>query len=80
MTGLEQYGCLKFGQAFEVFGKILLDNAGLDSNKILSELVSKNIEKAEWGVDVFKGQLAEMKDLMVLDSYACKLNAIKLAS
>lgn len=52
----------------------------MDSNKELSELVSKNIEKAEWGVDVFEGQLAEMKDLMVLDSYACKLNAIKLAS
>lgn len=43
-------------------------------------MVSKNIEKAEWGVDVFEGQLAEMKDLKVLDSYACKLNAIKLAS
>lgn len=63
-----------------MFGNILLDNAGLDSNKLLSELVSKNIEKAEWGVDVFEGQLAEMKDLKVLDSYACKLNAIKLAS
>lgn len=44
---------MKFGQSFEVFGKILLDNAGLDSNVMLSELVSKNIEKAQWGVDVF---------------------------
>ena len=57
-----------------------MDNAGLDSNKLLSELVSKNIERAEWGVDVFEGELADMKDLKVLDSYACKLNAIKLAS
>lgn len=63
-----------------MFGKILLDNAGLDSNIMLPELVSKNIEKADFGVNVFEGRLSEMKDLQVYDSYSCKLNAIKLAS
>lgn len=44
LKGLEQYGCLKFGQAFESFGKILLDNSGLNSNLYLAELVNKNSE------------------------------------
>lgn len=59
LKGLEQYGCLKFGQAFEIFGKILLDNSGLDSNRVLAELVNKNTEKSSVGVDVFEGELAE---------------------
>lgn len=46
---------MKFGQAFEVFGKILLDNSGQDSNRILAELVNKNDQKSSVGVDVFEG-------------------------
>jgi T-complex protein 1 subunit theta len=29
LPGLEQYGCKAFADSLEIFGKILLDNAGL---------------------------------------------------
>lgn len=44
LKNLSQYGAFKFGQAFEVFGKILLDNAGLNSNRVLPDLLKNNRE------------------------------------
>lgn len=46
LPGLEQYGVKCFSDAFEAFGKILMENAGLKSNQLISELVLKNSEKA----------------------------------
>ena len=71
---------MKFGQAFEVFGKILLDNSGQDSNRVISELLNKNMEKSSVGVNVFEGEITSSEQLKVYDSYACKLSAIELAS
>ena len=79
-TGLEQYSCLKYGQAFEIFPKILLDNAGMDYNQFLPDIVSANTEGAVEGINVFEGQLRASKDLGIFDSYAAKVNAIKLAT
>lgn len=79
LKGLEQYGASSFGLAFEIFGKILLDNAGMNSNKMLPEILSKNIEKAEFGVDVFNMKLEANNTLRVFDNYSSKVNAIKLA-
>ena len=53
LTGLEQYSCLQFGQAFEVFVRILLDNAGLNSNEQTSTVLSLNAQKPSSGVNVF---------------------------
>lgn len=58
----------------------MLDNSGLDSNRVLAELINKNSEKSSVGVNVFDGKLTESKELGVYDSYACKLSAIELAS
>jgi T-complex protein 1 subunit theta len=80
LKGLEQYGCKNFGLAFEVFAKILLENAGLNSNRMVPEIVSQNIEKPQVGVDVFEMKLEKNEILQVYDSYASKVNAIKLAS
>ena len=79
-TGLEQYACLKFGQAFEAVPKILVDNAGLNSNTELPTLLAGNVERPCRGVDVFGGALADSESLRVYDSLAAKANAITLAA
>ena len=79
-TGLKQYSCMKYGQAFEIIPKILVDNAGLDSNVQLPTLLTLNTEETSKGVDVFNGNIANNDELQVYDSLAAKINAIKLAT
>ena len=80
LTGLEQYSCLQFGQAFEVFVRILLENAGLNSNELTSSVVAQNVTKPHVGVNVYKGVIEEVKEFHVYDNLGSKVNAIKLAS
>ena len=39
LPGMEQYGVKCFSDALEIFGKILMENAGLKANSLISELV-----------------------------------------
>ena len=48
----------------------------MDSNKTLPDIIAKNIEGPEWGIDVFNSQFKESKELKVYDNYASKVNAI----
>ena len=79
LTGLEQYSCLQFGQAFEMFVRILLENAGLNANEQTSYVISQNVQKPAFGVNVFKGTIEHSKTLSVYDNLSSKINAIKLA-
>lgn len=79
-SGLKQYSCLKYGQAFEIIPKILIDNAGLNSNTDVPTFLTKNNEKPEQGIDVFEGKTLPNKELEVYDSLPAKINAIKLAT
>ena len=79
-TGLKQYSCLKYGQAFEIVPKILIDNSGQNSNTELPTFLTLNNEKPEQGVDVFEGKTRMNSELKVYDSLAAKVNAIKLAT
>lgn len=80
LTGLEQYSCLQFGQAFEVFVRILLENAGLNANEQTATVVNANREKTAAGVDVYKGTIEQMSKLAVYDNLGSKINAIRLAA
>jgi T-complex protein 1 subunit theta len=42
IKGLDQYAFNKFAKAFEVFPRILAENAGLNANDILGKLTSAN--------------------------------------
>lgn len=79
LTGLEQYSCLQFGQAFEVFVRILLENSGLNSNEQTSNVVAQNVTSPSVGVNVYKGTIEEVKKFNVYDNLGSKINAIKLA-
>ena len=79
-TGLEQYSCLKFGQAFEVVPKILIDNAGMNPNTELPTVLAANNDKPKTGVDVFNNKLEDGDKINVIDNLAAKVNAIQLAA
>lgn len=80
LTGLEQYSCAGFGQAFEIFPRILLENAGLNANEGLPNIIALNNEAPSHGINVFKSKIEESAELGVMDNLASKLNAIKLAA
>lgn len=80
LTGMEQYSVTKFAQAFEGFIRVLSNNAGLDPNTAIPDLLSKNLEKPQVGVDVLNGKLSEGKTIGVWDGVSSKINAIRLAS
>jgi T-complex protein 1 subunit theta len=80
LTGLEQYSCAGFGQAFEIFPRILLENAGLNANEGLPNIISLNTTAPSSGIDVFNGKIELSSELRVYENLACKLNAIKLAA
>lgn len=80
LSGLEQYSCAQFGQAFEVFVRILLENAGLNANEQSSNVITQNVKTPNFGVNVFKGCIEESATLGVYDNLGSKINAIKLAA
>lgn len=80
LTGMEQYSVTKFGQAFEGFIRVLSGNAGIDPNTAIPDLLSKNVEKPAWGIDVLNGKLEDNEKFVVVDNMEAKANAIKLAS
>ena len=79
LTGLEQYSCLQFGQAFEVFVRILLENSGLNSNEQTSNVVAQNVTSPLVGINVYKGSIEEVSKFHIYDNLGSKINAIKLA-
>lgn len=44
ITSLDQYAIKKFGEVFEVFPRTLAENSGLNTNEIIANLISKNIQ------------------------------------
>lgn len=80
LTGLEQYSCSRFGQAFEIFVRILLENGGLNANEQSSIVVAQNVKAPEFGVNVYNGSIDASANLKVFDNLGSKLNAIKLAA
>ena len=80
LTGLEQYSCAGFGQAFEIFPRILLENAGLNANESLPNIIALNNDAPSHGINVFKGKIDPSAELKVYENLVCKLNAIKLAA
>ena len=80
LTGLEQYSVAAYGQSFENFVRILLENAGMNPNELLPNVLSGNQHQPEFGVDVLNSKLSNSSELGVYENTACKINALKLAT
>ena len=79
ITTLDQYGIDKFGEAFEVVPRTLLDNSGYNVHETLSTLRAKSLTDGKMGIDVKKGEIQNSFDLGVYDSLMTKTWGIKLA-
>jgi len=80
--GREQLAIEAFAEALEAVPTTLAENAGLDPIDVLVELRSKHEKAANpwFGVDVYSGEIKDMKKLNVLDPLRVKQQAIKSAS
>ncbi len=80
--GREQLAIEAFAEALEAVPTTLAENAGLDPIDILVELRSKHeMQGNPWfGVDVYSGEIKDMKKLNVLDPLRVKQQVVKSAS
>lgn len=80
--GREQLAIESFAEAMEAVPTTLAENAGLDPIDILVELRSKHEKAANpwFGVDVFSGEVKDMKKLNVLEPVRVKQQVVKSAS
>jgi thermosome len=80
--GREQLAIEAFADSMEIVPKTLAENAGLDKIDIMVELRAAHEKPRGYtmGVDVFKGKIANMKRLGVIEPLAVKEQAIKSAA
>lgn len=79
--GREQLAIEKFADAIEVVPRALATNAGIDPIDMLIKLRKTHSEgKKHYGVDVYKGDVADMKEKNVLEPLRVGVQAIKSAT
>ncbi|MGA2971813.1 MAG: thermosome subunit beta [Candidatus Bathyarchaeia archaeon] len=80
--GREQLAIEAFADAIESVPLALAENAGLDPIDIMVELRSKheNPENRWYGVDVFSGEVRDMRSLNVIEPLRVKLQVVKSAT
>lgn len=81
-SGLEQYAINKFAEALEVVPRTLSENSGLDSTELLAKLYAAHEKEGgqNVGLDLSGNGTLDAVEAGVLDLYAGKLQAIKLAA
>lgn len=80
-SGREQLAILSFAEAMEVIPRTLAENAGLDPIDTLVSLRAAHEEgKFTHGVDVFTGNIVDMKEKGVIEPLKIKIQAIQSAA
>jgi thermosome len=80
-SGREQLAILAFADALEIIPRSLAENAGLDPIDILVELRSAHEQgKADYGIDLFNGKIADALTMGVIDPLKVKTQAVKSAA
>ena len=77
ITTLDQYGIEKFGEAFEVVPRTILENSGYNVNEVLATLRSKNNSNPNMGINIKNGEIEDTLQLGILDHLETKKWAIK---
>ncbi|WP_321423578.1 thermosome subunit alpha [uncultured Methanobacterium sp.] len=80
ISGREQLAIAAFAEALEVVPKTLAENAGLDQIDALVDLRAAHEENFYMGLDVFKGEVTNMKDAQVIEPKRVKKQAIQSAA
>ncbi|WP_321211793.1 thermosome subunit alpha [Methanothermobacter sp. DP] len=80
ISGREQLAVSAFAEALEIVPKTLAENAGLDSIDVLVDLRAAHEESPYMGLDVFDGEVVDMKEEGVLEPQRVKKQAIQSAA
>jgi len=80
ISGREQLAVAAFAEALEVVPKTLAENAGLDSIDTLVDLRAAHEESPYMGLNVFEGEVVDMKEAGVLEPHRVKKQAIQSAA
>ncbi|MCQ2820920.1 MAG: T-complex protein 1 subunit theta [archaeon] len=76
---LDQYGIEKFGEAFEVVPRTILENSGFNVNESLAALRSKSLKNPKSGVCIEDGEIKDAFEMEVYDHLETKKWAINFA-
>ncbi len=80
ISGREQLAVSAFAEALEVIPKTLAENAGLDSIDSLVDLRSAQEQSTSMGLNVFNGDVVDMKTAGVIEPKRVKKQAIQSAA
>ena len=81
LEGREQLAAEKFAEALESIPLSLSENAGMDSIDTLTTLRSKQLKGDKWtGIDVMKGEVADMKSSDIIEPLSVKNQVISAAT
>ena len=80
ISGREQLAVSAFAEALEIVPKTLAENAGLDSIDVLVDLRAAHEESLYMGIDVFDGNIVDMKEAGVIEPHRVKKQAIQSAA
>lgn len=79
ITTLDQYGIDKFGEAFEVVPRTLIENSGYNINEVLATLRSKSSADPLMGLNIKTGDIENAFNLHVYDHLETKKWGIRFA-
>ncbi len=76
ISGREQLSVNSFAEALEIVPTTLAENAGLDTIDILADLRAAHEQSAFMGLDVFEGEVTDMKVAGVVEPQRVKKNKL----
>ena len=79
VSGREQLAILKYAEALEVIPRTLIENAGLDTINLIADLKAAHEDSKFMGINVFSGQLMDMKEAGVIEPLRVKIQALQSA-
>ncbi|GAB6056222.1 thermosome subunit alpha [Methanobacterium movens] len=80
ISGREQLAVNAFAEALEVVPKTLAENAGLDSIDAIVDLRAAHEDSPYMGLDVFQGEVMDMRESGVVEPQRVKKQAIQSAA
>ncbi len=79
VSGREQLAILKYAEALEVIPRTLIENAGLDTINLIADLKAAHEDSPFIGINVFTGEVVDMKEAGVIEPLRVKVQALQSA-
>ena len=79
VSGREQLAILKYAEALEVIPRTLIENAGLDTINLIADLKAAHEDSNAIGINVFTGEVVDMKEAGVIEPLRVKVQALQSA-